>query len=194
MKDVVIFDLDGTLALTGHRQHFVQLQDGSPVAVPGGIGTYRGPHEKFADDVWVEFPGTGKWSYSRTDVAFKPDWPAFFRACVDDLPNTPVIAALHAHRAAGHTVMIVSGRSDEVAAETITWLFKHVYDGELCTFAPIMRAAGDFTPDDELKRRWLNDGKIPRERVLCAYDDRDKVVAMWRAEGIACFQVAPGAF
>lgn len=32
------------------------------------------------------------------------------------------------------------------------------------------------------------------ERVLCAYDDRDRVVVMWRAEGIPCFQVAPGDF
>ena len=38
------------------------------------------------------------------------------------------------------------------------------------------------------------DGTIPRERVLCAYDDRDKVVAAWRAAGVPCFQVAPGDF
>jgi hypothetical protein len=150
MKDLVIFDLDGTLALTEHRSHLVQ-----------------GPRK---------------------------DWRAFFAACVDDEPNIPVIEALRAHRAAGHSLMIVSGRSDEVRMQTHAWLFKHVFPGETVCFAPILRKEGDFTPDDELKRRWLCDGTIDRSRVLCAYDDRDKVVAMWRAEGIPCFQVAPGAF
>jgi hypothetical protein len=30
--------------------------------------------------------------------------------------------------------------------------------------------------------------------VLCVFDDRDKVVKMWRENGINCFQVAPGDF
>lgn len=150
IKNIVIFDLDGTLALIDHRRHLVE----------------------------------GK----------EKDWKAFYAACVDDEPNHPVIAAFQSHRAAGHHCMVVSGRSDEVRAETEAWLFEHVYQGEGIAFAPIMRSEGDFTPDDQLKRSWLNDGTIPRDRVLCAYDDRDKVVAMWRTEGIPCFQVAPGQF
>ncbi len=150
MKDIVIFDLDGTLALIEHRRPLVE-----------------GP---------------------------KKDWPAFFAACVDDQPNEPVIAALQAHLAVGHIVMIVSGRSDEVRDQTEAWLFKHVFKGRAPHARPVMRQAGDYTPDDLLKRQWLSDGTIPHERVLCAYDDRDRVVQMWRNAGIACFQVAPGAF
>jgi hypothetical protein len=33
-----------------------------------------------------------------------------------------------------------------------------------------------------------------RMRLMCVFDDRDKVVKMWRDEGVACFQVAPGEF
>jgi len=58
----------------------------------------------------------------------------------------------------------------------------------------LMRRAGDRQADDRLKRGWLLDGSIPRERVLCVYDDRQRVVDMWRDEGLACFQVAPGDF
>ena len=76
----------------------------------------------------------------------------------------------------------------------MAWLFKHVLAQEAIAFAPLMRRAGDFTPDDVLKRTWLNDGTIDKARVLCAYDDRAKVVQMWRSEGIPCFQVAPGEF
>lgn len=181
MRDVVIFDLDGTLALIDHRRHLLDWRD-CPVCA--GMGTYDGEGGEIVNPC-DHCDGTGR---------LKPDWPAFFRACVYDEPNLPVIAALHAHRAAGHHVMIVSGRSDEVRAETEAWLFMHVFPGEVCTFAPIMRNAGDYTPDDALKRQWLDDGTIPRDRVLCAYDDRDKVVAMWRAAGVPCFQVAPGDF
>lgn len=193
-KDTVIFDLDGTLALIDHRRHLVQLCDGSPVTVDGQPGIFRGDNERIPGDVWIEFAGTGKWSYSPSNVKFKPNWPAFFAACVDDEPNEPVIATLHAHMARGHNVMIVSGRSDEVREQTHAWLFQHVFKRAPIAFAPIMRKAGDYTPDDQLKRQWLADGTIPHERVLCAYDDRDKVVQMWRNAGIACFQVAPGDF
>lgn len=38
------------------------------------------------------------------------------------------------------------------------------------------------------------DGTLPRERIAMVFDDRDKVVAMWRRQGLTCLQVAPGDF
>jgi len=116
------------------------------------------------------------------------DWRSFYRSCVTDRPNVPVIAALKAHVDAGHRVEIWSGRSDEVKGETEAWLEAHGICPSLLIY---MRDEGDYTPDDELKRRWL---KASDRRPDAVYDDRNKVVAMWRAEGIACFQVAPGDF
>jgi hypothetical protein len=55
-----------------------------------------------------------------------------------------------------------------------------------------MRPAGDFTPDEELKRRWISEYDL--SQVLCIFDDRQKVVDMWRELGLTCFQVAPGDF
>ncbi|WP_244818602.1 hypothetical protein [Caballeronia sp. Lep1P3] len=147
MRDIVLFDLDGTIGLIQHREHFIQ----------------------------------GK----------RRNWRAFFAACGDDLPNTPVIETLHAH-AARRQIWIASGRSDEVRAETEAWLDLHV--GMQHIEKILMRRAGDRQADDRLKRGWLLDGSIPRERILCVYDDRQRVVDMWRSEGLACFQVAPGDF
>ena len=51
-------------------------------------------------------------------------------------------------------------------------------------------------PDDKLKKGWLDDifpGK-DKDRILCVFDDRDKVVKMWRDSGLTCMQVAPGNF
>ena len=58
-----------------------------------------------------------------------------------------------------------------------------------------MRAAGDYTADDVLKKQWF-DGMLvdDRRRLVATFEDRDRVVAMWRAEGVTCFQVAPGEF
>ena len=150
-----LFDLDGTIALNGHREHFVT----NP------------------------FDGDPTW---------KPDWPAFFKACVDDVPNVPIINLMldlcdAGVRSASAEVWIVSGRSDEVETETRDWLLKFgvPYDNLM------MREEGDFTPDDELKKSWFEGGV---EDIAMVFDDRDKVVKMWRDLGVVCAQVAPGDF
>lgn len=129
----------------------------------------------------------------------EPDrWDRFYAACVHDKPNWPVIDTMQKLLRAGAEVRIWSGRSAVVMNETLSWLHKHVFgfDGldpdrvELC-----MRRTDDFTPDEQLKKGWLEAlSSYDRRRLVAVFDDRDKVVAMWRAEGVACFQVAPGAF
>jgi len=134
----------------------------------------------------------------------KKDWPAFYRACVNDEPNIPVIQTLQTLRKAGAECWVWSGRSDEVRAETEEWLYEHriIRSTMLLHWEPFtppealkMRKAGDYTPDDVLKRHWLAELEPPEYgRLTAVFDDRDKVVDMWRAAGIACFQVARGAF
>lgn len=116
------------------------------------------------------------------------DWPAFFAACADDAPINSLIGLLAA--LVNVEIWIVSGRSDEVSSPTEEWLRRH----NVCCDRLIMRRQGDHTDDAELKIRWLTDGTIPRERVLLALEDRDRVVKAWRAAGITCLQVAEGAF
>lgn len=84
MKPLYIFDLDGTLALCNHRQHYLD------------------------------------------DVEDSYRWRKFYAACDRDEPNAPVIATM--------------------------------------------------------------------ERLVATFDDRTRVVEMWRGCGVTCFQVAPGEF
>ena len=114
-------------------------------------------------------------------------WDRFFAACVDDAPVEAVILAFRAHQAAGARVEVWSGRSDAVRRETEDWLERHALRPDRL----LMRRASDHTPDDTLKESWL-DAADPKPSVV--YDDRDKVVAMWRRRGVPCFQVAPGDF
>lgn len=127
----------------------------------------------------------------------KQDWKSFYAACVEDMPNAPVIRVMESLRLFAD-IWIFSGRSDEVREETIQWITKHTSflhcdfeDGKILT----MRMAGDYTPDDRLKQQWLNWMLVDdRRRLVATFDDRDRVVKMWRDAGITCFQVAPGEF
>lgn len=128
------------------------------------------------------------------------DWRAFFAACVDDEPILPIIVTMDTLRAAGAECWIWTGRSDEVRDATLEWLDRHA------GFHPVrfgigapekfrMRKAGDHRPDHELKLEWLAELEPPeRNRLTAVFEDRARVVQMWREYDIPCFQVAPGDF
>lgn len=121
----------------------------------------------------------------------KPDWVSYFSACDKDLPNKAVIESVNALKNIGYRIHIFSARGDIVRNKTIDWLDKYqvMYD-ELT-----MREMDTYTPDEILKRFWLLDFYPNyKEDILCVFDDRDKVVNMWRSVGITCFQVAEGNF
>lgn len=131
----------------------------------------------------------------------KQDWIGFYAACVNDEPNAPVIRVMESLRRFAD-VWIFSGRSDEVRPQTVAWLVKHTSFSSSdfdCAFGTqdvlTMRQEGDYTADDILKRTWL-DSMLDedRKRLVCSFDDRDRVVQMWRDAGVTCFQVAPGEF
>lgn len=118
----------------------------------------------------------------------KKDWRKFFAECINDEPNYAVIKTLKILQTAGYKIVIFSGRSDEVKPETLHWLrkFNVPFDDIL------MRKDGDYTPDEELKKQWLS--SINKDEIFVIFDDRQKVVDMWREEGLVVFQVAPGDF
>lgn len=120
----------------------------------------------------------------------KLDWDVFFAPenIALDQPNQPVIAAYHALDAAGYSMYILSGRDARSRTETERWLAQHGIEFD----ALRMRPERSVTPDDVLKKQWLDE--IGIDRVAFVFDDRDKVVSMWRRNGLTCFQVAPGNF
>lgn len=119
------------------------------------------------------------------------DWRAFFAACVDDAPMLGVFQTFQKLDDAGAELWIWSGRSDEVHEQTMDWLNEHDL---LCTQIR-MRKAGDHQPDEKLKAAWLEDVSADdRRRLVAIFEDRDRMVKLWRENGIPCFQVAPGDF
>jgi hypothetical protein len=117
------------------------------------------------------------------------NWPAFFRACVDDKPISQMIRVAEAMWNAGHTIEIWSGRSDVVREQTEGCL--KAWGVKYHTLR--MRKDGDYRADNIVKGEWY-DGLRDHERPVLAFDDRQQVVDMWRSKDVLCAQVAPGDF
>jgi hypothetical protein len=118
-------------------------------------------------------------------------WAEFYKACVHDTVNEPVLTALNALVKSGAEIWIFSGRSNEVQVETVDWLMRYAVPYTKLQ----MRTAGNFTPDDVLKKRWYDTmSREDKARLVATFDDRDRIVKMWRDAGVTCFQVAPGDF
>ena len=148
---VVIFDLDGTLALINKRRSI------------------------------------------STKSNQKLDWDVFFDPKnIDlDLPNKAVIAALNSLKKSGYTIYIMSGRLSTTREATIRWLKKHCIHFD----SLMMRENSSeekYLSDEDLKYKWLC--SVGKKNILCVFDDRSKVVKMWRENGLTCFQVDEGDF
>jgi len=157
---IAIFDLDGTLALNEHRQHFLEE---------------------------------------------KPEnWKAFEEACVDDKPNMPIIQIYqNLNICIWDKVYIFSGRSEDVKDQTFRWLVKYelMKSWDIHNDRLRMRKSGDYRDDREVKKEMFEDLKndpellkLINEKQIVIFDDRRKVVDMWREMGLVCCQVAPGDF
>ncbi len=125
------------------------------------------------------------------------DWGEFYRQSMKDAPIGQVIQTFKMLLNSGADVWVWSGRSDEVQQVTQVWLASYVQQHPFFLGGKNlkMRKSDDFTPDDKLKESWLLAmSSEDRSRLVAVFDDRDKVVHMWRKNGISCFQVAPGNF
>jgi len=158
MKDLYIFDMDGTISDSTHRTHLL------------------------------------------ADREDKHRWPKFHAAAGDDPPNEAVLKMLCMLINAGHDVLIFTGRSDEVRADTLLWLksFAGDYLDIFFDFEEvlIMRPEKDHREDTILKMDWYQNllTEQDRKRLVAVFEDRTRMVKMWRELGVACFQVANGEF
>jgi len=146
---MIVFDLDGTLALDAHRSHLLKQEP--------------------------------------------KDWDQYFSLCGKDEPHAPIIDLAYAlYRR--HTLALWSGRSSSTWPITSNWLKDHQL---FHIFHWIrLRNSDDRTQDDVLKERWLHEhnAQFPDDPVTLVFEDRARVVEMWRRNGVVCCQVAPGDF
>ena len=171
-KKIVIIDVDGTLMDCSHRR--ASKEKKCPACKNGYMTTFIGV------DPCPKCNGSG--------IALGTDWSTFYRHDLieNDVPRYPVVEwARELYK--DYTTLIVSGRPTDVGKPTVNSLAKagvpyhHIF----------MRNAGDFRDDTIVKKEILEKilDKVPLSRIAFSIDDRNRVVDMWRENGVKCYQV-----
>ena len=175
----VVFDLDGTLADCTHRHHFLET------------------HPK--------------------------DWDSFYDECWRDRPIQSMLEIFQTLvLSPSYSVEIWTGRiegeHEEIFDRTVEWFGYHLHPSRFVSKKnlfvlspenffdhcnrvegkfriPIrMRPWKDYREDSDLKYDWFSRGRGQDKEVDLVFEDRARVVKMWRGQGIRCCQVAPGEF
>lgn len=107
-----------------------------------------------------------------------------------DEPNHSITMIARILKATGLPILVVSGRPDSCAEETMKWL----EDNHIPYDRLAMRPTGDNRSDAIIKREIYEDLIEPDYNVIAVFDDRNRIVDMWRSLGLTCLQVDYGFF
>ena len=163
-KNLIICDLDGTIANIEHRLHYIKgpkkdWDSFNKACVNDTV------NKDVREILWNMYDAGRKHGERPTDLQKVSDRFIYF----------------------------FSGRSEAVRKETEEWLHRWVVSPSSCKNDGrpylYMRKEGDFRNDIEVKREMIHSLNITPDDVLCILDDRQGVVDMWRQEGFRCLQV-----
>lgn len=181
-----IYDRVGEAVIRGMHERYLAPRKGKlPLPKLTSIAPARPyePRPGAMEVVLVDIDGT---------VARKGDRsPYDMTRVAEDKPNRAVIAAVQAMDGAGYTIVFCSGRDESARSATTAWLIEHVDVPYRDLF---MRQAGDSRPDEVVKREIFDRHVRNRWKVVGVFDDRLKVVQMWRSLGLTVFHVDEGNF
>lgn len=119
-----------------------------------------------------------------------PDWNAFFDACIDDEPIKPMIDFLW-DISLMYNIVYVTVRPERSREKTLAWFVANDVPWMKSTSLLFMRPDGDHRHDCVVKQEILNK-YMDRSNIVAVFEDRDRVVDMWRAEGLLCLQPQKG--
>lgn len=111
------------------------------------------------------------------------DWENFFQSCDKDSLNEWALK-LAQSLCGSYEIIIVSGRPERTRTKSEMWLHKHNFPYK---HLELVRDDKNHAPDDTLKENWLKDAGI-KDEILFVVDDRQRVVDMWRENGLVCLQ------
>ena len=118
------------------------------------------------------------------------DFDSFREHTKFDTRKEDIFAVADALQSQGHRILISTGRVKKEHDITV----KQIRDGGIDFDAIYMRSDTDYRPDDELKEGYLTKMRKDGYNPTIAFDDRQRVVDMFRSKGLTVFQVAEGDF
>jgi len=124
------------------------------------------------------------------DPNFKKNWFMFNKEMANDTLRLDVLnKVLEVIKSQGEPVdfIICSAREDTFRKETEEWLDRHFIPYDRL----IMRRGGD-SRDDAIIKRELLDNMLDKGKIVKVFDDRPKVIRMWRENGLDVEDVGGG--
>lgn len=103
----------------------------------------------------------------------------------EDTVNIAVATVIKVMHDAGWTIVFTSGRDETARYNTAAWIEEHI---GIVGFDLMLRDTGDLRDDAVIKKEML-DIITSFYRILVVFDDRNRVVDMWHANGVECWQV-----
>lgn len=119
------------------------------------------------------------------------DWDSFRKETVNDTPVQWVCDIAKRFIAQGDEVAFFSARNESEREITEKQISQWIGDGHKGVF---LRPDDDFTPDDVFKSELADKFIDMGGKIDLIFDDRQKVVDMWRDKGFTVVQVAEGDF
>ena len=151
-------------------------------------------------DLWVEkgliyrpdatLPGAYVFDIDGTIAKMNGRSPYDYTKVDTDVINAGVVNVKRLIKNSGNKIILLSGRDGSCREATENWLHQQWIEYDELH----MRPAGNSENDAIIKRRMFFEHVAPKYHVLGVFDDRDRVVHMWRGLGIPTFQVDYGSF
>lgn len=108
-----------------------------------------------------------------------------------DRPKKDVIREIQAHSyERQHKIIFVSGRHENFKDVTEEWLYEHVK----VPIEGLYMRYENGTEDSVIKANLFNRHIRGKYNIVAVYDDRNRVVDMWRSLNLLCLQVDKGDF
>lgn len=161
-----------------------------PLPVPVVKELVKGERRQYAAD--ISLPPAVIFDIDGTLAHMNGRSPYDYSQVHTDTPDV-VLYELHwFYKNAGYNVIFLSGRPGSCRQETENWLKEHITAG--ADVHLLMRSAADKRDDAQVKYELFDQHVRDNYQVRMVYDDRNRVVDMWRSIGLKCLQVEPGDF
>ena len=122
----------------------------------------------------------------------KKDFKSFYEEMGEDDIRADIWAKVKEHaEKSGAGIVFLTGRPDEYRITTELWLEENGIKPFVDYGALLMRQEGDHR-EDTITKKELFDNHLSEYEVECAYDDRPKVLRMWKECGFEVVDVGDG--
>lgn len=117
------------------------------------------------------------------------DWDNFNDLMKDDILQHWAKALIKDLRIR-YDIILITGREERFREITLDWLRRNDVHSNML----LMRTTGDKTDDDVIKKGLYERHVEPRYDIIAVFEDRSRVVKMWRDLGLTCLQCDYGDF